>query len=79
MFPTNLYAPIAAFNAMASGIPRSALHFTYTLRAYGHCGNSDWMINLDDHARTTGIRSGEAYVAQASAPGFLACALLVGA
>ncbi|MEV5886567.1 hypothetical protein AB0L74_28350 [Streptomyces sp. NPDC052020] len=76
VFPTNLYQPVALFNATIAGLSRKTLHFTDTLRDYGHCGNCDWMINLADHRDRTGIRAGDTYLAQASAPGFFACGLL---
>lgn len=78
VFPTNLYRPLAMFNAMAVGVDPGALHFTDTLAAYAHCGNSDWMVNLMDYETTAGIQPGAVYVAQASAPGFFACGLLEG-
>ncbi|MFF9768227.1 hypothetical protein ACF1GT_16705 [Streptomyces sp. NPDC014636] len=77
VFPTNLFQPVTLFNASIAGVHREKLHFADTLRAYGHCGNSDWMINLVDYADKVGIRTGEKYLAQASAPGFFACGLLV--
>lgn len=79
VFPTNLYAPVTLFNTTMAGVDRDRLHFTDTLAAYGHCGNSDWMINLVDYHRAVGIRAGELYLAQSSAPGFFACGLLAGA
>jgi hypothetical protein len=78
VFPTNLYRPLTVFNAMAAGVPGDRLHFTEPMRAYGHCGNSDWMINLVDYADRAGLRPGELYLAQSSAPGFFACGLLEG-
>ncbi|MGW7489036.1 hypothetical protein [Streptomyces sp. NPDC054786] len=79
VFPTNLYQPVTLFSAMAAGIGREKLHFTETLRSYGHCGNSDWLINLVDYRHRVGIHAGETYLAQSSAPGLSACALLAGA
>lgn len=78
VFPTNLYWPVTVFNAAAAGITREKLHFADTLRSYGHCGNSDWLINLADHQDRVGIRPATTYLAQASAPGFFAGALLEG-
>src|SRR6266550_510819 len=78
IFPTNLYKPVTLFNATVAGIHKSKLHFAETLRAYGHCANCDWMINLVDYESRVGIRPGETYLAQASAPGFFACGLLAG-
>jgi hypothetical protein len=77
-FPTNLYRPLTLFSAAAVGVDQSTLHFVDTLAAYAHCGNSDWMINLIDYERSVGVRTGEKYLAQSSAPGFFACGLLVG-
>jgi 3-oxoacyl-[acyl-carrier-protein] synthase III len=77
VFPTNLYRPLTLFSAAAAGVDPGALHFVDTLAAYAHCGNSDWMINLIDYDRTVGVRTGENYLVQASAPGFFACGLLV--
>ncbi|WP_369171287.1 hypothetical protein AB5J49_26775 [Streptomyces sp. R28] len=79
VFPTNLYRPVALFNATIAGIGREQLHFAGPLEAYGHCGNSDWMINLADYHEKVGISPGGTYLAQSSAPGFFACALLAGA
>jgi 3-oxoacyl-[acyl-carrier-protein] synthase III len=76
VFPTNLYKPVTLFNATVAGVQPAKLHFADTLHAYGHCGNCDWMINLADYREKTGTRAGETYLAQASAPGFFACALL---
>ncbi|MGW7612389.1 hypothetical protein ACWGKW_35060 [Streptomyces sp. NPDC054766] len=78
VFPTNLYAPVTLFNSAIAGLDRESLHFAGTLSAYGHCGNSDWMVNLADYHSRVGIRPGETYLAQSSAPGFFACGLLVG-
>ncbi|MCD0453401.1 hypothetical protein LO762_30095 [Actinocorallia sp. API 0066] len=77
-FPTNLYEPLTVFNTMAAGLPRALLHFTEPMRAYAHCGNCDWIINLADYADRHGLRPGERYLALASAPGFFACGLLEG-
>ncbi|MGW3266238.1 hypothetical protein [Streptomyces sp. NPDC001056] len=79
VFPTNLYRPVALFNATIAGIGRDQLHFTGPMENYGHCGNSDWMINLADYHDQVGIRPDETYLALASAPGFFACGLLAGA
>lgn len=78
VFPTNQYQAVTLFNATAAGLRRERLHFTDTLSAFGHCGNSDWMINLIDYHDRFGIRPGEIYLAQSSAPGIHACALLAG-
>jgi len=77
VFPTNLFAPLAIFNASAARLHRSKLHFASTLATYAHCGNCDWMLNLADHGRVEGFVPGGAYLAQGSAPGFSASALLV--
>ncbi|MCX0242549.1 MULTISPECIES: hypothetical protein [Streptomyces] len=79
VFPTNLYRPVALFNATIAGIGREQLHFSGPLEHYGHCGNSDWMINLADYHDQVGIRPDETYLALSSAPGFFACGLLAGA
>jgi 3-oxoacyl-[acyl-carrier-protein] synthase III len=78
VFPTNLYQPLTLFNATVAGVNRNKLHFTKTLQTYGHCGNCDWMINLLDYRTSVGIRPGETYLIQASAPGFFACGVLAG-
>jgi hypothetical protein len=78
IFSTNLYKPATLFNAAVAGASPSALHFADSLRRYGHCGNCDWMINLVDFNDRTGLEPDAAYVAQSSAPGFFACALLTG-
>lgn len=77
VFPTNLYTPLAVFNASATGLPRGKLHFADTLATVAHCGNCDWMLNLVDHQRSVGLRPGGTYLAQASAPGFAASGVLV--
>jgi len=79
VFPSNLFKPLAQFNAAAVGIDARRLHFDATRQRYGHCGNTDWMINLVDYEQTVGFNDGEAYLALASAPGFFACSLLVAA
>lgn len=78
VFPTNLYQPMTMFNAAAAGVPPASLHFAESLYRYGHCGNCDWMINLMDYRDRVGIERGSTYLAQSSAPGFFACALLTG-
>lgn len=76
VFAGNLYAPVATFNALAAGVSREQLCFLATMQRFGHCGNADWLINLADHATNTGLDAGTLYLAQSSAPGFFACALL---
>ncbi|GAA2206656.1 hypothetical protein GCM10009850_021140 [Nonomuraea monospora] len=76
IFTSSLYTPIAGFNAMAAGQARGLLHFQEPMTRYGHCGNADWLINLMDYTDKTGLERGALYLAQASAPGFFACALL---
>jgi 3-oxoacyl-[acyl-carrier-protein] synthase-3 len=77
VFPCNLFKPFTLFNAAAVGIEEEKLHFSDTLREYGHCGNVDWMMNLVDYDESVGINDGDAFLALSSAPGFFACALLV--
>ncbi|MGW4641336.1 hypothetical protein ACWEN6_22630 [Sphaerisporangium sp. NPDC004334] len=76
IFTSSLFAPIATFNAMAAGQARGKLYFQEPMTRYGHCGNADWLINLMDYHHKTGLEPGALYLAQASAPGFFACALL---
>ncbi|NUT02809.1 MAG: hypothetical protein HOV76_04970 [Hamadaea sp.] len=76
IFTSSLFAPIVSFNAMAAGQARELLHFQGPMTRYGHCGNADWLINLMDHTDKSGPERGALYLAQASAPGFFACALL---
>ncbi|MCY7341441.1 MAG: hypothetical protein LH603_06215 [Pseudonocardia sp.] len=78
VFGSNLYVPVATFNAMAAGVPRGQLHFQETMQRHGHCGNADWILNLVDHAAGAPLGPGELYVALSSAPGFFACTLLRG-
>jgi 3-oxoacyl-[acyl-carrier-protein] synthase-3 len=78
VFAANLHQPLTLFNATAADIRLDKLHFADTLAAYGHCGNCDWMINLLDYHERVGILPAESYLAQATAPGFHACALLEG-
>lgn len=78
VFGANLHRPLTLFNATSAGIQPGRLHFVDTLAAYGHCGNSDWMINLVDYHQKFGIHPGEIYLAQSSAQGFYGCALLEG-
>lgn len=76
IFTSSLFAPIVSFNAMAAGQARELLHFQGPMTRYGHCGNADWLINLMDYTDKSGPERGALYLAQASAPGFFACALL---
>ncbi|MFY1652842.1 hypothetical protein ACN27J_18365 [Solwaraspora sp. WMMB762] len=78
VFTANLYQPLMLFNAAAAGLPPDRLHYAETLAAYGHCGNTDWMINLADYHEKSGIVAGQTYLAQAPAQGFHACTLLEG-
>lgn len=77
VFPTNLFMPLTLFSSVVLGIHKTKLHFTETLRSVGHCGNCDWMLNFMSYRDTVGLRSGERYLLQASAPGFIAWGLLV--
>jgi 3-oxoacyl-[acyl-carrier-protein] synthase-3 len=76
VFPTNLFVPLTQFNAAAAGIQKPKLHFSKTLAEYGHCGNCDWLMNLDDYRHSIGMEVGKVFVALATAPGFFACAVL---
>ena len=78
VFPANLHQPLTLFNATAAGLRVDTLHYTETLAAYAHCGNCDWMINLSDYHEKSGIVPGRTYLAQSSANGFYACAVLEG-
>jgi len=77
VFPTNLFVPLTSFNTAVVGVRKTKLHFTETLRRFGHCGNCDWMLNLMNYRDAVGLRRGEQYLLQASAPGFIAWGLLV--
>lgn len=74
-FSTNLFKPVALFNANISGLKPAQLALP-TAITHAHCGNADWMINLASYSRNTGLKPGAHYVAQSFAPGFAACALL---
>lgn len=74
-FTSNLFKPIALFNASLHGINRSQLYIG-TLKSHAHCGNCDWMMNLTHYQQHIGIMSGKKYLAQSYAPGFYACGLL---
>jgi hypothetical protein len=74
-FSTNLYKPIAMFNAGVTGIRRQQMSLD-TLAVRAHCGNCDWMINLAHHQDSVGLLPGRSYLAQAFAPGFFGCGLL---
>ena len=74
-FSTNLFKPVAMFNAGISGLPIARLA-TPTATERGHCGNADWMINLAAFQQDQGLTRGARYLAQAFAPGFCASALL---
>jgi 3-oxoacyl-[acyl-carrier-protein] synthase III len=76
VFSTNLFAPLTQFNAAAAGIEESKLHFNEILTEFGHCGNCDWIMNLVDYQRSIGMNAGEVFVVFATAPGFVACAVL---
>jgi 3-oxoacyl-[acyl-carrier-protein] synthase-3 len=77
IYTTNLFQPIALFNAGICGIRRSQLCID-TLGTRAHCGNCDWMINLIHHRDSDkgGLLAGRKYLVQAFAPGFFACGLL---
>ena len=77
VFPTNLFMPLTLFNTAVVGVRKTKLHFTETLRHFGHCGNCDWMLNLMSYRDAVGLHPGERYLLQASAPGFIAWGLLV--
>jgi len=77
VFPTNLYRPLVMANAAAIGLPTSAFHFESTLSTHAHCGNCDWLLNLDNYSRTVGLGDGDVYVGYATAPGFAAATVLV--
>lgn len=77
VFPSNLFKPLTLFNSAAARIDKAKLHFDTTFRAYGHCGNPDWMLNLLDYDATVGIEAADTFLALATAPGFFACNLLV--
>jgi 3-oxoacyl-[acyl-carrier-protein] synthase III len=73
-FATNLYRPIAQFNVSASGIKGKQLYIK-TLKDYGHCGNCDWMMNLEHYQQETGFEKGQKFMVQSFAPGFFAASL----
>ncbi len=75
VFSTNLYLPIAMFNASITGFKSEQLYFE-TLSEVAHCGNCDWMINLCDYNSKTQPDPGDYFIAQATAPGFFAACLL---
>lgn len=74
-FTTNLFKPLALFNASSSGIHSSKLCID-TLKSRAHCGNCDWMMNLNHYGQYAGFVRGQKYLVQSYAPGFFACGLL---
>jgi len=74
-FSTNFYKPVALFNAGACGVPRAKLYID-SLKTRAHCGNCDWMINLEHYREHVGFTAGKKYLVQSFAPGFFACAVL---
>jgi 3-oxoacyl-[acyl-carrier-protein] synthase-3 len=74
-FSTNLFRPIALFNASICGIHRSKLCID-TLKSHAHCGNCDWMMNLVHYGQNAGFTRGKKYLVQSYAPGFFACGIL---
>jgi 3-oxoacyl-[acyl-carrier-protein] synthase III len=76
LFSTNVYKPLALFNANVCGIRRHQLYVD-SLRDWAHCGNCDWMLNLIHYKEHGGgIARGKKYLVQSSAPGIFSCALL---
>lgn len=73
-FSTNLFKPVAMFNASISGLKAGQLSLL-TAATHAHCGNADWMINLAAHSRQVGLIPDAHYMAQSFAPGYAACAL----
>jgi 3-oxoacyl-[acyl-carrier-protein] synthase III len=74
-FTTNLYKPIAWFNASVAGIHPSKLSID-TLPSLAHCGNCDWMLNVVEHQRLHHPPPGTRFLVQSFAPGFFAGAIL---
>jgi 3-oxoacyl-[acyl-carrier-protein] synthase III len=74
-FSTNLYRPIAQFNTSVSGL-RSKQLYIETLKEFGHCGNCDWMMNLEHYQNNIGFQTGQKYMIQSFAPGFFAASVL---
>lgn len=74
-FTTNLFRPVAWFNASVAGIHRTQLYID-TLPTRAHCGNCDWMINLHQHQTDAGFPPGKRYLVQSFAPGFFSGAIL---
>lgn len=74
-FSTNFFKPIALFNANISGIASAKLAVP-TMKLRGHCGNCDWMMNLEAYCDAETLVPGDPFLAQAFAPGFSACAVL---
>lgn len=75
IFSTNFYKPIADFNASTLGIERGLI-YGQTMLDYGHCVCSDALLNLDHYTQQNAPLSGELYMLQAYAPGFMAVAII---
>jgi 3-oxoacyl-[acyl-carrier-protein] synthase-3 len=75
VFSTNFYQPIASFNAAALGLSKTQLS-TQTSKEHGHCVCGDPILNLSDHLSRCDSKTGEHYLLQSYAPGFLASVLL---
>jgi 3-oxoacyl-[acyl-carrier-protein] synthase-3 len=74
-FSTNLYKPLALYNASMVGLRRDQLYLD-TMGSHAHCGNCDWMINVMHYMDNVGLTPRRHYLVQSLAPGFYACGLL---
>ncbi len=78
VFSTNFYKPITDFNAMTLGIDKSLI-YSATMDSYGHCVCGDALLNLEHYCKRRSVISGECFMLQAYAPGFMSSAVIMAA
>lgn len=69
VFSTNFFEPISKVYAAALSLKQV---YTRTAASYGHCACSDPIINMLDYLQSNPAASGEHFMLQSYAPGFMA-------
>ena len=69
VFSTNFFEPISKVYAAALSLNQV---YTRTAASYGHCACSDPIINMLDYLQSNPAASGEHFMLQSYAPGFMA-------
>ncbi|MBM0106543.1 hypothetical protein JM946_17580 [Steroidobacter sp. S1-65] len=69
VFSTNFFEPISKVYAAALSLKQV---YTRTAASYGHCACSDPIINMLDYLHSNPAASGEHFMLQSYAPGFMA-------